>query len=195
MGEWCASQKRQHLLRCAPDCADRILKIDTIQDTVETLDDIELPETSIFLWASGALAPDNHIYYMPKFARRIMRLNPDNDSLSSVGDDLGRGGDKYCGMVVGNDDCVYGIPYWETRIVKFDPTNPDTTSTVGEEAEELFECENGVLAGDGYIYVANKFGQVLQIDTTSNNYTWIGGRIYDSKTGVGWGDPIVGVDK
>jgi hypothetical protein len=37
-------------------------------------------------------------------------------------------------------------------------------------------------------------GQVLQIGTTSNNYTWIGNRIY-SGLKRGWGDPIVGVDK
>jgi hypothetical protein len=141
----------------------------------------------------GALAPDNYVYYMPYFVRRIMRLNPDNDSLSSVGDDLGR---EDRGTVVGNDDCVYGIPHYTTRIVKFDPTNPDTTSTVWEtrHQEEWFMCGNGVLAGDGYIYAVNGAGQVLQIDTTSNNYTLIGDQIY-SEWEAGWGDPIIGADK
>jgi hypothetical protein len=179
---------------CAPFTAESILKIDTIQGTVETLDGVELPETGYDLWWSGALAPDNSIYYMPASARRIMRLDPDNDSLFSVGDDLGDGWWKYRGTVVGNDDCVYGIPYSHaTRIVKFDPANPDTTSTVWEEAEEWFMCGNGVLGGDGYIYAANESGQVLQIDTTNGNYTWIGDPIYSR--GWGWGDPIVGADK
>ena len=51
------------------------------------------------------------IYYMPYCARQIIRLNPDNDTLSSVGDDLGQEGDMYSGTVVGNDDCVYGIHF------------------------------------------------------------------------------------
>ncbi len=181
---------------CTPYSANSLLKINTIDDTVETLDDVELPETSADgLWQSGALAPDNHIYYMPSAANRIMRLNPDNDTLSSVGDDLG-GGWKYCGIVVGNDDCLYGIPYYATRIIKYNPADdPDTTSTVGEEAEEEFDCAgNGALAGDGYIYAANRFGQVLKVDTVNNNYTWIGDPIYSGR-GRGWGDPIVGVDK
>ena len=160
---------------------------------MEKLENVELPETGRFLWISGALAADNNIYYMPYSARRIMKLNPDNDSLSRVGDDLGEGGFKYCGTVVGNDDCLYGIPNFAKRIIKFDPTNPDTTSTVGEEAEEGFNCGNGVLGGDGYIYAANGAGQVLQIDTTNGNYTWIGDPIYSR--GWGWGDPIVGADK
>ena len=182
---------------CAPGDADQILKIDTIQGTVETLDDVELPETGGDLWASGALARDNNIYYMPYCARRIMRLNPDNDTLSSVGEDLGEEYCKYYGTVVGNDDYVYGIPNWSTRIIKFDTTNPDTTSTVGEEAEKSFECGNGVLAGNGYIYAVNDLGQVLQIDITSSGcYTWIGDPIYSKDgDGTGWGDAIVGVDK
>ena len=62
---------------CAPFCSNHILKIDPIQGTVETLDNVELPETAVrCLWASGALATDNCIYYMPNHARRIMRLNP-----------------------------------------------------------------------------------------------------------------------
>jgi hypothetical protein len=180
---------------CAPYCANHILKIDPIQGTVETLDDVELPETGNFLWSSGALAPDNHIYYMPAGARRIMRLNPNNDTLSSVGDDLGEGMFKYFGTVVGKDDCLYGIPNLAPRILKFDPANPDTTSIVGEEAEEGFKCNTGVLCGDGHIYAGNGAGQVLQIDTTSNNYIWIGDPIYSGGYGVGWGDPIIGADK
>jgi hypothetical protein len=191
----CGVRANTGSIYCAPFHAEHILKIDTIQGTVETLDNVRLPERGRGLWKSGALAPDNSIYYMPYNARRIMRLNPDNDTLSSVGNDLGEERWKYRGTVVGNDNCVYGIPYYATRIVKFDLTNPDTTSTVGEEAEDLFMCGNGVLAaGDGYIYAANRFGQVLQIDTTNGNYTWIKD---NSRYGceAGWGDPIIGADK
>jgi len=182
---------------CAPYGAEHVLKININDGTVETLDDVELPERGhAGLWASGALAPDNLIYYMPSNARRIMRLNPDNDSLSSVGDDLGGG--EYSGTVVGNGDYVYGIPDDATCIVKFDPSNPATTSTVGENAEEAFErvflCGNGVLCGDGYIYAADRSGQVLKIDTTISAYTWIGDPIYPRGL-WGWGDPIIGVDK
>jgi hypothetical protein len=181
---------------CTPYWAEHILKIDTIHGTVETLDDVELPEAGHGLWASGALAPDSSIYYMPSKARRIMRLNPDNDSLSSVGDDLGGEYCKYSGTVVGIDDFVYGIPEDATCIIKFDPSNPDTTSTVGEEYEEGFDCGTGVLAaGDDYIYAANDSGQVLKIATTINNYTWIGDPIHSGYGSEGWGDPIVGADK
>jgi hypothetical protein len=190
----CGVRANTGSIYCAPYGAEHILKIDTIQGTVETLDDVRLPERGEWLWMSGALAPDNSIYYMPATARGIMRLNPDNDSLSSVGDDLGEGWDKYKGTVVGNDDNVYGIPYYATRIIKFDLTNPDSTSTVGEEVEEGFYCGNGVLAGDGYIYAANWYGQVLQIYTTNSDYTWIGDSMY-SGARAGWGDPIVGADK
>jgi hypothetical protein len=53
---------------CAPYLADHILKINTNDGTVETLDDVELPETGNRLWVSGALAHDNTIYYMPYHA-------------------------------------------------------------------------------------------------------------------------------
>jgi hypothetical protein len=179
-----------NIIYCAPYISEHILKININDGTVETLDNIEM---RFGLWLQGELASDNSIYFMPSRARRIMRPNPDNDTLSSVGDDLGRGY-KYGGTVVGNDDCVYGIPYFATHIIKFDPVNPDTSSAVGEEAEERFECGNGVLGGDGYIYDANQYGEVLQIDTTNNHYTWIGDRIFLG-SGAGQGDPIVGVDK
>ena len=195
LAKWkCGVLANNDSIYCAPYWAEHILKINTNDGTVEILDDIELPETAGYaLWVSGALAHDNTIYYMPFNARRIMKLNPDNDSLSSVGDNLGEDEGKYIGTVVGKDDCLYGIPDEATRIIKFDPTNPDTTSTVGEEAEDFFYCGNGVLGGDGCIYAANDEGQVLQIDTTNGNYTWIGNPIFSGAEG--WGDPIAGFDK
>jgi hypothetical protein len=57
---------------CAPYNANHILKINTNDGTVETLDNVELPETGIGLWTSGARATDNHIYYMPYHAHLIM---------------------------------------------------------------------------------------------------------------------------
>jgi len=42
--------------------------------------------------------------------------------------------------VVGNDDRGYGIPYAAIRIVKYNPADPDTTCTLGEESEEEFDC-------------------------------------------------------
>eukprot|EP00554_Chaetoceros_debilis_P016314 CAMPEP_0194126960 /NCGR_PEP_ID=MMETSP0150-20130528/60266_1 /TAXON_ID=122233 /ORGANISM="Chaetoceros debilis, Strain MM31A-1" /LENGTH=284 /DNA_ID=CAMNT_0038820851 /DNA_START=490 /DNA_END=1343 /DNA_ORIENTATION=+ len=98
-----------------------------------------------------------------------MRLNPDNDSLSSVGDDQGGEFNKYSGTVVGKDDCLYNIPSEATCIVKFDLNNPDTTSTVGEKGGREFEqCGNGVLSDDGYNYYMGA-GQILQVDTASND--------------------------
>jgi hypothetical protein len=97
---------------CVPYVSSNsIPKISTNDGTVETLDDVEMPERGRALWESGALAADNNIYYMPTGGRRIMKLNPDDDSLSSVWDDIsGRGYGGRSGMVVGKDDCVYGTP-------------------------------------------------------------------------------------
>jgi len=124
---------------CAPYGAAHILKINTNNGTVEKLNDVELLETGFGLWKSGALASDKNIYYMPCYARQI-KLNPYNDSLSCVGDDLARGDHKYSGTVVGNDDCVHGIPKYAPCIVKFDPTNPDTTSFVAVVLQRKSSC-------------------------------------------------------
>ena len=65
-----------------------------------------------------------------------MKMDPNNnDTMSSVGDDLGHGF-KYLGTVIGIDGCVYGIPWHASVIVKYDPIN-DTTSFVGDELDRI----------------------------------------------------------
>ena len=65
----CGVRANTGSIYCAPFNARYILKINTNDGTVETLDDVELPETCLCLWESWALASDNNIYYMPCFAR------------------------------------------------------------------------------------------------------------------------------
>lgn len=95
-------------------------------------------------WISGALALDGCIYFMPYNARRILKLDPGNDSLCSVGDDCGGGQKKYDGAAVGSEGYLYGIPHQSTRIIKFDSVN-HATSILGDEARNMFVCNGNII--------------------------------------------------
>ena len=61
----CGVRANTGSIYCAPcDATQHILKINTNDGTVETFDDVALPETGIYLWESGALAADNSIYFL-----------------------------------------------------------------------------------------------------------------------------------
>ena len=90
------------VIYCPPFDDERgILKIDTNTDNVTELDVNLLPERGVgIMWASCDAALDGCIYFMPGDARRMMKLDPNNnDAMTSVGDDLGGddGGFKYSG--------------------------------------------------------------------------------------------------
>jgi hypothetical protein len=159
-----------YCIPCGFDESNQILKIDSINGTV-TLLDVKLPETCPGSWISGALAIDGCIYFMPSNAKHILKLNPDNDSVASVGDHLGDVYGKYGGTVVGKDNCLYGIPGSSKRIVRFNLVD-QSISFVGDEARGCFNCiGNGALGRDGCIYVLTHSGRrVLKIDVINNNY-------------------------
>ena len=182
-----------------PRCGLRgILKINTNTDTVTELDRNLLPEQGVDMWESCATALDRCIYCMPPSAHHIMKIDPNNnDTMSSVGDDLGSGECKYSGMVVGIDGCVYDMPEWFATdlIIKYDPIT-DATSFVGQEGSKLFECGGGALGRDGCIYAITDDGEVLKIDTTKNSHCFVGNSIesdYDQHY-QGWGDASLGID-
>jgi hypothetical protein len=158
-----------YCIPCGFDESNQILKIDSINGTV-TLLDVRLPETCPGSWISDALAIDGCIYFMPSNAKHILKLNPDNDSVASVGDSLGDVYGKYGGTVVGKDNCLYGIPNFK-HIVRFNPVD-QSISFVGEVARGFFNCiGNGALGRDGCIYALTHSGRrVLKIDVINNNY-------------------------
>ena len=174
-----------------------ILKIDTNTDNVTELDANLLPERGVWMWLSCAAALDGCIYFMPCMARRIMKLDPNNnDAMTSVGVDLGDGEWKYSGMVVGIDGCVYGMPNESKRILKYDPIN-EITYFVGVEADEDFACfrNAAALGRDGCIYAVTQYCRVLKIDTTNNSHRFVGNSIQSDHYGMDpVGDAILGID-
>jgi len=84
------------------------------------------------MWMSGELDIDGCcIYFMPCFASRMLKLYPDDDTVTSLGEDFeGEHCFKYMGMAAGKDNCLYGIPAETGRIVRFDPVTLSTTFVV-----------------------------------------------------------------
>jgi hypothetical protein len=182
-----------YCIRCGSPNAGSILKIDTIHGTV-TLLHVRLPETGPMLWASGALALDGCIYYMPAYAFHILKFNPEDNTVASVGDHIAGEGWKCIGTVADNDGYLYGIPNEAKHILRFNPSNQEI-SRVGGTAELYFRCRgNGVSARDGFIYAANNDGKVLKIDVANDSYLFVGNTVKSSNISKEWGDAISGDD-
>ena len=89
---------------------------------------------------------------MPYNVRHIMKLDPNNnDAISSVGDDFRRDIKKYAKTILGIDGRVYGLPYGNGRILKYNPMNGITSYVGGEKADENCICSGGVL-GKRWVY-------------------------------------------
>ena len=186
------------VIYCPPNNRHRgILKIDTNTDDVTELNRNLLPEQGGCMWESCAAALDGCIYFMPRVARRIMKLDPNNnDAMSCVGDNLGIFKFMESRTLIGIDGCVYGLFCEADCIVKYDPIN-DITSFIGDVH---LNNHGGAMGIDGCIYALGKNNQVLKIDTTNNTNCFVGNRVdlvdhYDQKRHQeGWGDAILGID-
>ncbi len=157
---------------CAPLNANKVLKIDTASGSVDFLDAL-LPETGDFMWSSGTLAADKNIYFMPAHAHYILKINPEDDSIESVGPDMGGGSFKYSGVVAMPDGTIFGIPHESPTVIRFDIVTQLVT-TVGEEAEEELLCCTAVIGPDGFIYAASHENLgLIKIDASENTYSFV----------------------
>ena len=158
---------------CLPVCTNErnVLKIDTKNSTVTELD-IVLPQQGPSLWSKGVLALDGNNYFMPRRARRMLKLDPRTDTVESVGDDIKGGPCKYLEGVLGIDGCIYGMPWGSKRILKYDPTS-GATSDIGQEISRS-NFRGGVLARDGCIYAMNRHHEILKIDTRNGDWSFVG---------------------
>lgn len=179
-----------------PPYQDRVLKIDIVHETVVAIDFERKPGENV--WNSCALSSlDGTIYCMPDLVGRILKINPDNDSFSRVGNDflqnLNNG--AFSGTVAGNDGCIYGLPWSSDFIIKYDPAHPETTFPLPKKSmdDEWWTYHGGIVASDGNIYGLTVYNQVFKIDTKHYDYSLIGEKKYDGNNDT-FGRPILGSD-
>lgn len=185
---------------CAPYNSNHFLKIDTNNCGVTLLADVEIPEEvsgASRMWSSGALATiDGCIYSMPLSARRILKLNPVDDTVSSATNKA-----KYIGTVAHTDNYLYGISHRIRRIIRFDPfTQSITILNKGEDWGPFNDGNSSALGRDGHIYAAKGATYVgaknLKIDVASNTCTHsvVGKAKHDNIGTLGYNSAIPGDD-
>ena len=78
--------------------------------------------------------------------------------------------------MLGKNGYIYGVS--EDEVVKWNPA--DCSVTIKEfNLDDDHHFGKLVFAHDGNIYTANQHGQVLKFDTTSNDWTITGNKIYE----------------
>lgn len=180
---------------CAPFSCDVILKIDTTNDTVSTIES-PLFNPGTYKWSVGSLALDGNIYFMPCHANRIMKVNCEFDTASMVGGDLGDSECKYFGSVVDHHGYVVGIPHNAKHVVRYNPATETTDKFIYDGmARKEMDVGNGVLGRDGCIYAVNPRGQVVKFDHANRCASWTRGKLSAPIINVfGWINGILGID-
>eukprot|EP00964_Phaeocystis_antarctica_P150462 scaffold117875_cov60-Phaeocystis_antarctica.AAC.1 len=101
----------------------------------------------------------------------------DCDGASDDSSDGGSGDYKWSGGVLAADGNIYGIPYYATQVLRFDPRTQQAT-LVGDELPGDGKWHGGVLAADGNIYgTPSNATQVLRFDPRTQQATLVGGEL------------------
>ncbi len=101
-----------------------------------TADTSNYDETTSHALSDPVTAADGCIYVIPSCAGRVLRLSPNDESISYIGTDIGDIGYKWCGAVLGADGNIYGVRYTHIMIVlKIDDAN-QSTSLVGPDLRD-----------------------------------------------------------
>ena len=94
-----------------------------------------------------------------------VKFDPENESVASVGEDLGEGCEKYENTVLGTNGWLYGIPDCSNRIVRFNPADQTTSTVGGRQSIKSFYVEV-VCWGEKFHFL---FGMTLEVKKYDNN--------------------------
>jgi hypothetical protein len=105
-------------------------------------------------WSSFVDGGDGIFYGIPYSARRVVKFNPLDKSMTEIGPDLGRGGAKWKCGVRADTGSIYCAPFHAKHILKIN-TNDGTVEILDDV--ELPETggglwASGALAADNNIY-------------------------------------------
>ena len=119
------------------------------------------------------------MYGIPFDARRVVKFNPIDKSLTFVGQDLGDGrSNRWEKGVLANNGCIYCAPDECEQILKIDTTNGTTTVLDVQVPERHTTNErwiSGALALDGCIYfMPCNAHRILKIDPKNDSVCCVG---------------------
>ena len=151
-----------------PNNHDRVLKIDTVSDTLELLEPADgplqsgrhrVPQDGRYKYLGGAVSGP-FVYMFPCDAERVLRVDTRTDEVRCVGPELLQGENKWQNGFCGADGAVYAIPQRSSSVLRVlpDPSHAGAGDTVEllELGPEFSSCkekfEGGVMGADGGIY-------------------------------------------
>ena len=129
-------------------------------------------------YLGGALGSDGKIYAIPGFARRVLRIDPNDGGVEYVGPEY-PGEFKWLRSVTcPKSGAIYGLPCHADTVLKILP-RPEPIITeigAGEIGVGLWKFHGGVLSPhDGCIYCIPQFAErVLKIDPATDRCELIG---------------------
>jgi hypothetical protein len=99
--------------------------------------------------------------------------------------------------VRGADDCIYGIPSYACRVVKFNPVDNSLTEIGPDLGAAQYKWHSGVLADNGCIYcIPSGYGseQFLKIDTINGTVTLLDVRLPETSAELPWATGALAID-
>lgn len=128
---------------CVPcNMSDKILKMDTINGTLELIA-VEFPN-EVYGFGDGILGLDGCIYYIAYFGHYVLKFCPEDNSLRSVGDELG---DDHSRVA-----CTFRLPRQPDLIIEHDPAHYMAYFEGGASQDQLRSGMGGALGRDGCVY-------------------------------------------
>jgi hypothetical protein len=127
-------------------------------------------------WSTSVLGADKCVYGIPNDARRVVKFNPVDKSLTEIGPDLGTRSTKWMGGVLAKNNCIYCAPYGSGRFLKID-TIKGTVKTFNIKLPEsrYGMWAVGALALDGCIYyMPQSAKRILKLNPEDDSVTSVG---------------------
>ena len=129
-----------------PSHASCVLIVDTAKGTAVTVghlegDDFGYLEGNAYKYL-GAVTRGDACYFMPGFARRVLKVVPSTGEVGLVGPDLSDKQNKWQNGYLGPDGAIYGIPVNARSILRIDAY--DNVTTVQGVPDVLEAYEGGV---------------------------------------------------
>lgn len=124
-------------------------------------------------WHGATLAPNGFIYCTPYNASMILKVDPTDNSYSSVGS-LGSNASQWSGAALASNGYIYCVPMYSANVLKIDTSN-DTTSKIGSLGTGGDKWHGCVMARNGMLYgIPCSATTILKINTSNDSVSTFG---------------------